>query len=198
MGKIEPSRNSVSAIDLALRQAGADDIPAVMRIERTPGFELCVGRSDEAEHREMLASAAFAYRLGIGAGGDVEAFAILRGLGDPHRNLYLKRIAVVRPGEGFGTAFLARLLDEAFASLGAERLYLDCFADNFRAQSSYAKLGFSRDGVLRKAYRATDGTRKDLVLMALLRDEWAAGQTSPGAAPSVGAASARRQARRSP
>ena len=39
---------------------------------------------------------------------------------------------------------------------------------------AYQKLGFSRDGVLRQAYRLPDGTRTDLVLMALLKPEWEA------------------------
>ncbi len=43
--------------------------------------------------------------------------------------------------------------------MGAERFHLDCFADNLRAQRSYEKLGFTRDGVLRQAYRLADGTR---------------------------------------
>ena len=159
---------------LALRPASPDDLPAIMAIERMPGFERQVGRSEEAEHHAMMASPTFAYRLGVGAGGAVEAFAILRGLGDPHRNLYLKRVAVVRPGEGLGTAFLSLVVGEAFARLGAERFYLDCFADNARAQAAYAKFGFTREGTLRKAYRLPDGTRKDLVLMALLKSEWEA------------------------
>jgi len=145
-----------------------------MAIERSPDYELYVARSDEDGHRAMLASASHAYRVGIGQSGAVEAFAVLRGLGDPHLNLYLQRIAVARPGQGLGTAFLGLVLDEAFGSLGAERFHLDCFADNLRAQRSYQKLGFSRDGVMRGAYRLADGTRKDLVMMAILRSEWAA------------------------
>jgi hypothetical protein len=70
---------------LALRSASPDDLPAIMAIERMPGFERQVGRSEEAEHHAMMASPTFAYRLGVGAGGAVEAFAILRGLGDPPR-----------------------------------------------------------------------------------------------------------------
>jgi ribosomal protein S18 acetylase RimI-like enzyme len=120
----------------------------------------------------MLSSASHAYRVGIGESGAVEAFAILRDLGDVHGNLYLKRIAVGRPGRGLGTAFLGLVLDEAFGPLGASRFHLDCFADNARAQASYRKLGFSRDGILRKAYRLADGTRTDLVMMALLKEEW--------------------------
>jgi RimJ/RimL family protein N-acetyltransferase len=122
----------------------------------------------------MLSSPSHAYRLGIGESGAVEAFAILRGLGDPHLNLYLKRVAVTRPGQGVGAAFLSLVLDEAFGPMGAERFHLDCFADNLRAQRVYLKLGFTRDGVLRKAYRLTDGTRVDLVMMAILKSEWEA------------------------
>jgi diamine N-acetyltransferase len=164
----------MNAFRLTLRPAALADIGAVMAIERSPDYALYVARSEEDEHRAMLASPSHAYRLGVGESGVVEAFAILRGLGDPHANLYLKRIAVACPGQGVGTAFLSLVLDEAFGPLGAERFHLDCFADNFRAQRSYEKLGFARDGVLRKAYRLTDGTRADLVMMAILKTEWEA------------------------
>lgn len=163
------AREAVNAA-LAVRPASLDDLPAIMAIERMPGFEQHVGRSEEGEHRAMLASPAYAYRLGFRAG--VEGFAILGRVGDAHGNLYLKRIAVSRPGEGIGTAFLGLVLDEAFGPLGAERVFLDCFMANARAQRAYEKLGFTRDGVLRKAYRRPDGTRTDLVLMALLKSEW--------------------------
>ncbi len=157
---------------IVVRPASFTDLPAIMAIERMPGFEGHVGRSEEAEHRAMLASPAYAYRLGVGAG--VEAFAILSGLGDPHRNLYLKRVAISHPGEGLGTAFLGLVLNEAFERLGAERMSLDCFLGNARAQRAYEKLGFTREGVLRKAYRLPDETRPDLLLMALLKSEWEA------------------------
>jgi RimJ/RimL family protein N-acetyltransferase len=157
---------------LTLRPAAFADIGAVMAIERSPDFEFYVARSEAAEHRAMLDSSSHAYRLGIEESGAIEAFAILRGLGDAHGNLYLKRVAVARPGQGLGTTFLGLVLDEAFASMGAERFYLDCFADNARAQRAYCKLGMSREGLLRKAYRLDDGTRKDLVMMAILRHEW--------------------------
>ena len=163
---------SMNPFRLTLRPAALADIGAVMAIERSPGFERFVARSEEEEHRAMLSSPSHAYRLGVGQSGAVEALAILRGVGDPHLNLYLKRIAVARPGQGLGTAFLSLVLDEAFGPLGAERFHLDCFADNVRAQRSYEKLGFTRDGLLRQAYRQADGTRKDLVIMAILKSEW--------------------------
>jgi ribosomal protein S18 acetylase RimI-like enzyme len=159
---------------LTLRPAALADIGTVMAIERSADYERYVARSDEEGHREMLASPSHAYRLGVGESGAVEAFAVVRGLDDPHLNLYLKRIAVARPGQGLGTAFLGLVLEEAFGPMGAERFHLDCFANNVRAQRSYEKLGFTRDGVLRKAYRLPDGTRADLVMMAILKSEWEA------------------------
>ena len=167
-------RTSVNPFRLTLRAAALADIDVMMAIERSPDYELYVARSEEKEHRAMLSSPSHAYRLGVGDSGAVEAFAILRGLGDPHANLYLKRVAVAHPGQGLGTAFLSLILDEAFGSLGAERFYLDCFADNARAQRSYEKLGFTRDGVLRQAFRHADGRRSDLVMMAILKAEWEA------------------------
>jgi ribosomal protein S18 acetylase RimI-like enzyme len=165
---------AMNPLRLTLRPAVLADIGAVMAIERSPDYQLYVARSEEEQHRAMLASPSHAYRLGVGECGKVEAFAILRGLGDPHLNLYLQRIAAACPGQGVGTALLGLVLDEAFGPLGAERFHLDCFADNLRAQRSYEKLGFTRDGVLRKAYRLADGSRADLVMMAILKSEWEA------------------------
>jgi RimJ/RimL family protein N-acetyltransferase len=161
---------------LTLRSAAPADIGAMMAIERSPDYELYVARSEDEEHRAMLTSASHAYRVGVGQSGEIAAFAILRGIGDPHANLYLKRVAVARPGQGLGTAFLSLVLDEAFGPMGAVRFHLDCFADNVRAQRAYMKLGFTRDGVLRKAYRLADGRRVDLVMMAILKSEWEARQ----------------------
>jgi ribosomal protein S18 acetylase RimI-like enzyme len=170
---------AMNPFQLTLRPATLADIGAVMAIERSPDYERYVARSEEDEHRAMLSSPSHAYRVAVGQSGDIEAFAILRGPGDPHANLYLKRIAVASPGQGLGTTFLGLVLEEAFGPLGAERFHLDCFADNVRAQRSYEKLGFTRDGVLRKAYRLTDGARADLVMMAILKTEWEASRSRP-------------------
>jgi RimJ/RimL family protein N-acetyltransferase len=155
---------------MSLRPATPRDLDAIMAIERAPGYEALVGRSTRAEHEATLSGPRHAYFVGERAG--VEAFAILRDLADPHGNIYLQRIAVAAPGRGDGAAFLTALIDWAFAETAAHRFHLDCFDDNFRAQAMYAKLGFSRDGLLREAYLAPDGRRRDLVLMALTRPEW--------------------------
>ncbi len=160
--------------NLMLRPAALADLDAIMAIERTPGFERFVGRSSEAEHRAMMASSNYAYFVGETADGAIAAFAILRDLEDAHGNLYLKRIAVSQTDKGVGGVFFGLVVAWVFDQTAAHRFWLDCFADNARAQRVYAKRGFSRDGVLRQAYRAPDGRRLDLTLMALTRPQWLA------------------------
>ena len=143
-----------------------------MALERGEGFEAYVGRSSRAEHEDMLASARYAYFLGLDVAGAPVAFAILRDLDDPNGNIYLKRVAVDWPGRGRGSKFLALLIGWAFRETSAHRLYLDCFDDNVRAERAYEKLGLRREGVLRGAYLAPDGRRRDLHLMAVTRPEW--------------------------
>lgn len=157
---------------LFLRPAVAADLAAIMAIERGPGFERFVGRSGEDEHRALMASGNHRYFVGELGQGGVAGFAILRDLEDAHGNVYLKRIAVARPGKGVGAAFLSLVVAWVFAQPSPHRFWLDCFSDNLRAQRVYQKLGFSRDGVLRQAYRAPDGRRLDLTMMALTRPEW--------------------------
>jgi RimJ/RimL family protein N-acetyltransferase len=150
----------------SLRLASPADLDAVMEWERGPGYEAFVGRSSRAEHEAMHADPRYVYLIGEGA------FAILRDLDDAHGNVYLKRIAVAQPGRGEGARFLASVLDWTFARSGPHRFHLDCFEDNFRAQALYAKLGFTRDGLLREAYLDPQGRRRTLVMMALTRPEW--------------------------
>ena len=160
--------------EVRLRRAVRADIAAIMAIERRPGFESLISRSSSAEHEAMLASSEYAYFVGLDARDEVVAFAILRDLEDRYGNLYLKRIAVFEPGAGVGFAFMTALADWAFRETAAHRFWLSTFDSNARAQRTYEKLGFSRDGVLREAHLGTDGRRRDLTLMALLRPEWEA------------------------
>jgi len=157
--------------NLTLRTAAAGDLDAILAIERRPGFERWVGRTSAEEHRAMMGDANYAYLIGE-SGGEVVAFAILRDLNDPHGNRYLKRVAVARPDQGVGGAFLERVADWTFDRAGAHRFWLDCFSHNARAQRVYEKLGFTRDGVLREAYLGADGVRRDLTMMALTRPQW--------------------------
>jgi RimJ/RimL family protein N-acetyltransferase len=74
---------------------------------------------------------------------------------------------------GYGTEALNAICDFGFGQLRLERIELDVYAPNKRAQRSYEKAGFRLEGTLRHGHFA-DGEFLDVLRMALLRDEWLA------------------------
>jgi len=75
--------------------------------------------------------------------------------------------------KGYGTDALRAICDFGFGQLRLERIELDVYITNLRAQRSYEKAGFVSEGVLRHAQFA-DGAFQDLRRMSLLREDWAA------------------------
>lgn len=82
-------------------------------------------------------------------------------------------------GSGWGTDAQRTLLAFGFGTLGLERIWLTVNASNARAIRSYEKVGFQREGLMRRAFRV-DGRLGDVVLMAILRDEWEAARPTRG------------------
>lgn len=76
-------------------------------------------------------------------------------------------------GKGYGTDAMNALLDFAFGEIRLERVWLDVYDFNTRAMRSYEKSGFVTEGTQRHAHYSF-GKYNDVVLMAILRDEWAA------------------------
>ena len=66
------------------------------------------------------------------------------------------------------------LLGYAFDELGFGRVKLQTDLINTRSQAAIAKLGATREGVLRRHLRRADGSWRDSVLYSILRDEWPA------------------------
>ncbi len=66
------------------------------------------------------------------------------------------------------------LLTHAFEDLGMGRVQLKTDHMNLRSQAAIARLGATREGVLRRHMRRHDGTWRDTVYFSILADEWAA------------------------
>ncbi|MEO8246649.1 MAG: GNAT family protein [Chloroflexota bacterium] len=75
--------------------------------------------------------------------------------------------------QGYGTEALHAICDFGFGALRLERIYLQVYAPNKRAQRSYQKAGFVHEGTQRHALFA-EGGFWDVDVMSLLRDEWLA------------------------
>ena len=80
-------------------------------------------------------------------------------------------VAALR-GRGLGTEVTRLVVSWGFGELGLHRIELDVLAFNARAIGCYLACGFRREGVRREAVLYPDGW-KDLILMGLLRPEWA-------------------------
>ena len=64
------------------------------------------------------------------------------------------------------------LLGHAFDDCRFGRVKIQTDAINTRSQVAIAKLGATREGVLRRHLRRADGTFRDTVVFSVLRDEW--------------------------
>jgi RimJ/RimL family protein N-acetyltransferase len=64
------------------------------------------------------------------------------------------------------------LLRHAFEDCGFGRVKIQTGTANTRSQAAIAKLGATREGVLRRHKRLADGSFRDTVVFSILADEW--------------------------
>ena len=76
--------------------------------------------------------------------------------------------------KGYGSDTVATLVRFAFEEMNLNRVELHVYDFNERGQAAYRKCGFVEEGRMRDAHYA-EGAYSDVVVMALLREEWMAG-----------------------
>jgi ribosomal-protein-serine acetyltransferase len=76
-------------------------------------------------------------------------------------------------GRGLVTRACIALMDLGFSDRGLHRIQIKAATDNPRSRAVCERLGLKREGVLRGAGRVGGGVHKDLVIYAVLADEWA-------------------------
>lgn len=157
---------------MPFRPATAADIPFILETERLPGMRDRIGRWEEAAHEEAMARADHAYFIGLDTAGSATGFAMLQEIGDPHDNVLFRRIAMRITGQGHGAALFHAVRDWVFQETAAHRLYLHVYRHNDRARRLYIAAGFVEEGAAREARLLSDGSRVDVLTLALLRWEW--------------------------
>ena len=86
---------------MPLRLATLADVPAIMFLEGNPVARQFVGQWSEDRHRATLTGSDARYYVNENSGA-IDAYVILRGLGEDSRSIELKRVVVARPGKGLG------------------------------------------------------------------------------------------------
>lgn len=64
------------------------------------------------------------------------------------------------------------LLSHAFDDCGLGRVKIQTDSINARSQAAIARLGATREGLLRRHVRRADGTFRDTVVFSVVREEW--------------------------
>ncbi len=156
---------------MTIRQALIDDIPFILSITQNPdnhGFiDALTADALRASMEDPNSELVIWEQAGQAAG-----FCIYTSLNHPSDRVYLDTLALVNPSSGHGRKFLTSLAEYGFQTLNAFRLWLSVAADNPRAKRAYEKLGFQQEGVFRQHWKRADGSRTDLFMMGLLRDDW--------------------------
>ena len=130
-----------------LRLGTLDDIPAIVALECTPMAREFVGQWSEERHLATITGGGARYYVSETDWGEVQAYAILRGIQEDSRAIELKRIVVPVPERGLGRKILNELIRVAFLELGAHRFFLDVFEDNSRARHLYESVGFQHEAL---------------------------------------------------
>jgi RimJ/RimL family protein N-acetyltransferase len=119
------------------------DLPEVMRIERTPGYEGFVGAWTLEEHAAELASPDARY-FGVRDGAGLAGFIILQQVRAPE--IRLRRIAVAEVNRGLGTQMLRAIMDWVFETTSADAMTLGVALANGRGKHVYERAGWTVDG----------------------------------------------------
>ena len=106
--------------------------------------------------------------------GEVLGLTCYHDVDDDRRSLGIGHTVLTRSRwrTGVNTEAKLMLLERAFDTLGAERVFWYTDIRNERSQRAIERLGATRDGVLRRHRLRPDGTWRDTVLYAMTADEW--------------------------
>lgn len=103
--------------------------------------------------------------------GSPAGYALFCEIGEPSGRVELRSLGLDFTDIGLGQPFLRALIDHAFDTLNAARLWLDVVQDNPRAQAAYHRAGFTFEGTLRQNWKRPNGDIVDMQIFGMLRHE---------------------------
>ena len=165
-----------------LRQGGPGDFSFIRALAGQTDYRPFITDEDEAGLQVYL-DAPDCEILIWETDGRPAGFAIFCEIGHASGRVELMRLALAEAGQGAGRVFLRALVDRAFGTHGARRVWLDCSAENPRAQKTYVRAGFVLEARLRDHdFVPVLGRTIDTLLYGMLRAEWEALEPLPAQA----------------
>ena len=116
----------------------------------------------------------FAYVVRLVADGTVVGTSSLADVDVPNESIHLGYTGYAPAvwETAVNPAAKLLLLEHAFEVCGFGRVKIQTGSKNTRSQAAIAKLGATREGVLRRHMRTADGSFRDTVVFSILADEW--------------------------
>lgn len=164
--------NLVRGERVLLRPLVESDLDAVVAMLAEPEVARWWGRYDAERTRRELLDDAESETLAIEVGGALAGVLLVSEENDPdYRHAALDiSIATELQGRGLGREALRLAIDHLRAR-GHHRVTIDPSAGNEPAIRCYAAVGFKPVGLMRRYWRAPDGSWRDGLLMDLLVEE---------------------------
>ncbi len=148
-----------------LRDASVSDVQLLVNLEHMQENNF-VNRNSVKEHTDaILNNPDMIYLIAESSTNDVLGYAIL--FHEDMRRIEFRRVVIIEKGKGLGTVFIRAILDHIFERYDAQKIWLDVYEENKRAQHLYRKVGFEISGETREQISPEFGK---LIVMELHRD----------------------------
>ncbi|TDW54879.1 GNAT family N-acetyltransferase [Kribbella pratensis] len=164
-----------------MQEADIDELYAAIANEQVyaggfGGGPAAMPKSAEEMRAKWIPAAAkrFAYVVRMVADGTVVGTSSLADVDLVNERIHLGYTGYAPAvwGTAVNPAAKLLLLEHAFEVCGFGRVKIQTGSKNTRSQAAIAKLGATREGVLRRHTLMADGSFRDTVVFSILADEW--------------------------
>ncbi|MFJ4229183.1 GNAT family N-acetyltransferase [Paenarthrobacter nicotinovorans] len=154
-----------------LHSSSVGDFETFLQWEQSPETSIWLGATSLEWHQRAQADPDQAHLVARDGQGDPFGFVVLAGLLKGNGTIELRRLVIdmQKRGNGRGRKLFRSAVEHAYASYGAERIWLDVKRENTRARDLYKSEGFD---LVENFSHLTDPevvTKLDLVVMEHVR-----------------------------
>ena len=156
---------------LSLQLTQTKDLDWVIGLEQDPANQKFICPYTRERHVFSIGDSDELHLKILDADRQPVGFVLLAGLNSLKNIIELRRIVVVDKEQGVGTKALSKIITYCFEELKAEKLWLNVFSFNKRAQHVYQKLGFTFEGAQNDNLFKEDA-KAELLFYAILKNEY--------------------------